>query len=116
MRRFLDNRERARQERARARASAMSEALPELCAILFEEGAARTWVFGSFVAGQIDEHSDLDIAVAGLPAARFIPARVRLSAVCPVPFDLVEIERAPESLRDEIRAHGRELFPVQGAQ
>jgi predicted nucleotidyltransferase len=86
-------------------------ALPRIGAALRDLGASRVWVFGSVLGEYFDEASDLDVAVEGLPPANFFPARVSVSAVCPIDFDLVELERAPEPLRAHILAEGQELCP-----
>lgn len=106
---FLAAREEASRARARDRLARVRGVLPELARVLFAFGAARVWVFGSVAQGDFDEGSDLDLAVAGLPPASFIAARVALGARCPIPFDLVELERAPASLREVILAEGQEL-------
>jgi len=117
MRDFLAARESERARRAAARKAAIEAALPELAAILEAHGARRAWVFGSFVHGPFDEHSDLDLAVEGLPATSYFQVRADLSEVCPVRFDLVQIERAMTGLREEILAHGRLLVaPGQPAE
>lgn len=109
MRDFLATREAERQTRAAARHAAISHVLNDLVAILSADGAQRVWVFGSFAQGPFDEHSDLDLATEGLPPHHYFTVRAALSEVCPVRFDLVELERAPPALREEILAHGRLL-------
>lgn len=106
---FLATREQARRARVHERLVRVRQSLPELARILFALGATRVWVFGSVAHGDFDEGSDLDLAVAGLPPSSFIDARVALGARCPIPFDLVELERVPASLREAILAEGQEL-------
>ncbi|HRE89527.1 MAG TPA: nucleotidyltransferase domain-containing protein [Myxococcota bacterium] len=87
-------------------------ALPELARALRALGAQRVWVFGSVEDGSFDDGSDLDLAVHGLPPERFLAARVAVTDRVPVEVDLVELERAPASLRAHILATGRELGDV----
>jgi len=110
MRAFFNARESERVARGSARRAAIEAALPPLVSVLAAHAARRVWVFGSFVTGSFDEHSDLDLATEGLPAGAYFSVRSALSEVCPVRFDLVEIERALPALRDEILAHGRLVF------
>ncbi len=109
---FLAAREEASRRLYRDRLARVREQLQVLAQTLFALGASRVWVFGSVVHsrdGGFDEGSDLDLAVEGLPSKFFIDARVALAEHSPIPFDLVELERAPPSLRDVILTEGEEL-------
>ena len=59
--------------------------------VLREEGAREVYVFGSAAAGRLQESSDVDLAVTGLPARRFIPAMGRVREIFNRPVDLVEL-------------------------
>lgn len=70
---------------------------------LHRRGARRVWLFGSLARGRrLDARSDLDFAVEGLPPAEFLPALGELLERVPCPVDLVELERAPAALRQNI--------------
>ena len=91
------------------RAAALRERLPSLVMALGELGAERVWLFGSLVWGGMHPESDLDIAVAGLPAGRFFEAYERLWSLAGEPVDLLAIETAPESLRRRIEETAERL-------
>jgi len=109
---------RVREHAARStelRANAVA-ALPGLAAALAELGATRVWVFGSIVEGGFDaDRSDIDLAVEGLPPARYFTALGELLMRAPAPVDLVAIEDAPESLRGHIRTAGELIWPTPEA-
>jgi predicted nucleotidyltransferase len=42
--------------------------------VLKQFGAKEVYVFGSAVTGEMDEYSDIDLAVSGLPAKEFFRA------------------------------------------
>ena len=79
---------------------------------LYRLGATRVWLFGSLAKRRVlDERSDLDFAVEGLPPDRFLRAWGALDAALGCPVDLVEWERAPEGLRGVIERE-RILLPA----
>ena len=61
--------------------------------LLTQAGASEVYVFGSVARGQARPESDLDLAVRGLPAARYydIVGRLLMQLRCGV--DLVELDR-----------------------
>jgi predicted nucleotidyltransferase len=70
---------------------------------LYRHGARRVWLFGSLARGRrLDARSDLDFAVEGLPPAKYLPALGELLQTLPCDVDLVEWERAPEGLRQNV--------------
>ena len=111
-REFVAAREALREARVGERLAALRARLPEVAHALAALGAERVWVFGSVEDGSFDEGSDLDLAVSGLPPERFLVARVVVTDLVPVELDLVELERAPPTLRAHILATGRELGDV----
>jgi len=74
---------------------------------LREQGASRVWLFGSLAKGRRPTvHSDFDFAVEGLPADRFFGSVGHLLQLLPRPVDIVEFERCPPLLREQILEHG----------
>lgn len=108
---FLAQRAASQRERLRELRASVDQALPDLATLLLDAGASRIWVFGSVVDGGFHLRSDIDMAVEGLPPAKYFQALSSLHQRAPVPVDLIEMERAPQSLRDHISVHGRTLAP-----
>ena len=74
---------------------------------LKEQGARRVWLFGSLAKGRRPAvHSDFDFAVEGLPADRLFGSVGHLLQILPRPVDIVELERCPALLREQILDHG----------
>lgn len=77
--------------------------------ILKDEFKARkVVVFGSLVhEGSFSTHSDVDLAVWGVPAESFLRAVARVLEIDPeIPVDLVEAEEAQPSLKRRIEEEG----------
>jgi predicted nucleotidyltransferase len=74
-------------------------------------GATRVVAFGSLAHGAwFRLHSDIDLAVEGIPPQIFWRAWGALDRLDPaVDIDLIAIESAPERLRDEIVQQGVSL-------
>ncbi len=74
-------------------------------------GATRVAVFGSLARSEsFYEWSDIDLAVWGAPAEQFYEAAGAVAAVHPdIPFDLVDADRCPESLREQIEKEAIDL-------
>ena len=74
---------------------------------LREQGAQRVWLFGSLAKGRRPTvHSDFDFAVEGLPSSRLFGSVGHLLQILPRPVDIVEFERCPPLLREQILEHG----------
>lgn len=74
---------------------------------LREQGARKVWLFGSLAKGRRPTvHSDFDFAVEGLPAERLFGSVGHLMQILPRPVDVVEFERCPPLLREQILEHG----------
>lgn len=73
--------------------------------VLLEEGAREVYVFGSMAEGRWRPGSDLDLAVEGLPAARYYHAVGRLLRELRVPVDLLPLESESPLIR-RLRASG----------
>jgi predicted nucleotidyltransferase len=63
-------------------------------------------VFGSHARGSQTPDSDLDVAVAGVPAAQLPGLAVRLSRAAGHEVDLIDVESAPPLLKLEIARDG----------
>ncbi len=60
--------------------------------ILRAAGAREVYVFGSAATGLMHEDSDVDIAVAGLPPKKYIPAMVHIGNLFGRSVDLVDLD------------------------
>lgn len=108
---LLKRREQRKKELAQRKELALAAA-KRAAGVVRRHGGCRVWLFGSLVGGgRFDEHSDIDLAVAGLPReADFwrLYADV-LAAAEPFSVDLVLMESAGPELRENIRRHGVEI-------
>jgi predicted nucleotidyltransferase len=109
---FLARRAEVEQQELVALRASLLAALPGLVEELVAAGAAQVWLFGSLAMGEVHARSDIDLAVAGLPADAYFRVLGRLLARAPGLVDLVELESAPESLREVIVREGRQLHPA----
>lgn len=105
----LRRRTRERAARGVERRAELERWLPIARDVLRSRGAESVYVFGSVANGTTTARSDLDLAVAGLPRAAYFAALGELMRTLPCEVDLVRLEDAPESLRERVRAEGREL-------
>jgi predicted nucleotidyltransferase len=55
-------------------------------------GAAEVYLFGSAARGPLRDESDVDLAVAGLPPARFLEAMAQATEILCRPVDLVDLD------------------------
>jgi predicted nucleotidyltransferase len=55
-------------------------------------GAGEVYVFGSAATGHLREDSDVDLAVSGLPPAKFWEALARASDVLDRTIDLIDLD------------------------
>jgi len=105
--------QRLAQQRGRlavARAERLRKRLPEAASLLRSHyGAESVVLFGSLAAGRPREGSDVDLAVTGLPRARYFDALSTLMNLFGAPVDLVCLEEAPQSLRERVAAEGEAL-------
>lgn len=95
----LSKRRRELKENLRQRAL---KRLKEAVAMLYAEGAKKVYVFGSVLRpSEFNEHSDIDIAVKGLPEERRSFVTGRLEEIFrQMAFDIVFLE---EDLRPEVK-------------
>ena len=80
----------------------------QVAGILYRQfGAGQVIAFGSLVhPGRFGDHSDLDLAVAGIPPARFFRAWATAGAASPFELDLVDLADCAPTLRDRIEQEG----------
>ena len=99
-----------RRRKAELRSERLRGLLPEAAKLLRERyQATEVRLFGSLATGLFRESSDVDLAVGGLPRARYFAALADLMELFGTPVDLVRLEEAPSSLRERIRAEGEIL-------
>jgi predicted nucleotidyltransferase len=72
-------------------------------------GARRVVLFGSLAWGGFHWRSDVDLAVAGVPADLVGRAMAEASRIAGVTVELFDLDALPESFRARILAEGTEL-------
>jgi predicted nucleotidyltransferase len=78
------------------------------CEFLLSLGAEEVFIFGSLVRDDFREHSDVDLAVSGLPYEHVYKVESRIEDILGgATFDLVYMEHAPEYIIAGIRSGGR---------
>ena len=89
--------------RERARSDAR-----RIASFLLRQGARRVIGFGSaFVADRrFTAGSDLDLAVEGLPPARYFEVLARAQELTDLELDLVPLEAARDHIREAVRSEG----------
>jgi predicted nucleotidyltransferase len=84
----------------------LQEQIGKAAAALKKAGAREVYLFGSAATGKIREHSDVDMAVSGLPPERFFEAMGEAADLLDIPMDLVDLdERSP--FTEYLRQHGK---------
>jgi predicted nucleotidyltransferase len=107
---WLRQREDERRRRVNERLSQLRASVPHAVRVLRENyGASRIWLFGSVATGEVDERSDLDLAVEGISSQSYFNALSELLRNLGHAIDLVRVEEAPPMLLERIRLEGREL-------
>jgi predicted nucleotidyltransferase len=70
----------------------------------------KTWsfIFGSLLSGDFREHSDIDLAVSGLPREHIYKVESKIEEIVGgMHFDLVYLENAPAYLVKRIKEKGK---------
>jgi predicted nucleotidyltransferase len=62
--------------------------------ILKSYGAKEVYIFGSQATGEAGKHSDVDLAVRGLPDDVYFTASARASSVLSVSMDLITLDES----------------------
>jgi predicted nucleotidyltransferase len=92
---------RLRQARALQRAEAA-------CRYLLSLGATEAYLFGSVLSERYRDHSDIDIAVYGLPQEQIYRVEGKIEELLDgAPFDLVYLEESPPHIARRIREKGK---------
>ncbi|MCL4706830.1 nucleotidyltransferase domain-containing protein [bacterium] len=111
------NRLALRREAGARRAERMREIASQCAAHLAQHyDVEAVYLFGSLAGGRtIHERSDIDLAVAGLPAKRYFSALKELWSFLPpdAELDLVPLEDARPPLREIILREGNLLYERQ---
>jgi predicted nucleotidyltransferase len=97
---------RKRKERAERIVSEIADVLET------EFGASKVYLFGSLTRDNLrfHQHSDIDLAVTGIPDDRFYEAQGRcLELAENISVDLVDLDSAGKSLSDEITKRGERI-------
>lgn len=72
----------------------IAKAIEQAAAVLKASGAKEVYIFGSAARGTLDEGSDVDFAVAGLPPQAFFKALSAAGRLLPITLDLVDLDEA----------------------
>ena len=83
----------------------LEKKLAEAGRALREAGATEVFVFGSAASGDLRRHSDIDLAVSGLPPARFFRAISIAWDILGRPVDLLDLDR-PTPRADYLKRKG----------
>ena len=70
----------------------ITESIRKAAEVLKAAGAKEVYVFGSAATGEMDEYSDVDMAVAGLPAEVFFRAMGEAGDVLHRQLDLISLD------------------------
>lgn len=68
------------------------QVIQQTAGVLKAFGAKEVYIFGSAANGTMQEGSDVDFAVAGLPPQEFFKALSAASRISPGPLDLVDLD------------------------
>ncbi|MDW8319303.1 MAG: nucleotidyltransferase domain-containing protein [Anaerolineae bacterium] len=103
-----------RQARERVRSQRLAEEArrdaERIAAMLRRDfGVTRVVLYGSLVRGRFRPDSDIDLAVAGLPAELFFAALAQASTLSRFPVDLKPLEALDDHFRARVLAAGEEL-------
>ena len=95
-------------ERIHARRLRALKRAEEACLYLCRLGAKESFIFGSVLSADFREHSDIDIAVSGLPREHIYKVESKIEEIVEgMRFDLVYLENAPAYLEKRIREKGK---------
>ncbi|MBE3096449.1 MAG: nucleotidyltransferase domain-containing protein [Planctomycetes bacterium] len=83
----------------------LKEQIAKAAEALKKAGACEVYLFGSIAQGRIRQGSDIDMAVSGLPPARFFQAMGEAADLLDVPLDLVDLDE-DNPFTEYLREHG----------
>ena len=70
----------------------IKELIDQAASVLKEAGAQEVYLFGSAAAGTLTEHSDIDIAVSGLPPEKFFHVMGQIHRIIDHSLDLIDLD------------------------
>jgi predicted nucleotidyltransferase len=73
-------------------------------------GCKEVILFGSFVDGTFNEHSDIDLAVSGIPPRKYFKAVAVLPSIINHKIDLVALDYISNDFHEKIRKEGEIIF------
>ena len=89
---------------------ALKEAVKEtIIRVAKEYGVRRLWLFGSCLDPATDEPKDIDLAVEGVPPARFFEFYAKLGYAVPIDIDLIDMDSG-DPMRHIVRDRGVILY------
>jgi predicted nucleotidyltransferase len=88
----MDSTDRSAIDTTTVQLAELRQAIDRAAAILQDAGAEAVYLFGSIAEGPLRPDSDIDLAVTGLPPARFFQAMGRALTILPRPLDLVDLD------------------------
>jgi predicted nucleotidyltransferase len=72
----------------------IAEVIEQTAAVLKAAGAKEVYIFGSAARGSMNEGSDFDFAVSGLPPQDFFKALSAAGRFLPMTLDLIDLDEA----------------------
>jgi predicted nucleotidyltransferase len=89
------------------RKAVLTEKAQRACEYLRGLGASEVYLFGSITRDDFHLHSDVDIAVSGLPFKHIYAVESKIGDILGTEeFDLVYLEYAKERVRNRVREQG----------
>lgn len=73
-------------------------------------GCKEIILFGSLVDEDIDEFSDIDLAVSGISPRTYFKTLVEISSVVGGKVDLVTMDYISQDFKDKIRRDGKRIY------
>lgn len=64
--------------------------------VLKDAGCRESYLFGSYVTGEADEHSDIDVGIKGLAPHKFFSVHSLLEDTTHKTVDLVDFDEKPQ--------------------
>ena len=80
--------------------------LDQAVAVLKSAGAREVYVFGSAAGGTLPDHSDLDLAVSGVPPEGFFHALGEAMLATKRPIDLIDLDEG-SPFGEYLKTHGK---------
>jgi predicted nucleotidyltransferase len=95
-------------ERTQTKRALALKRAEEACLYLCDLGAKESFIFGSLLSEDFREHSDIDLAVSGLPREHIYKVESKIEEILGgMHFDLVYLEDAPAYLVTRIKEKGK---------